>query len=85
MDLKLYFLSIYNEKDWCNFASCFEEANIKFDGIPQDIINVLYGIIGSETDIWLNRCIFDNNTPIELSKTDEGIKALKAFIMRMPI
>lgn len=85
MELKLYFSSIYNEKDWHNFASCFEKTNIEFDGIPQDILNVLYGIIGSETNAWLNRCIFDGNTPIELSKTEEGLKALKAFIMRMPI
>ena len=39
---------------------------------------MLYGIIGSETSVWLNRYIFDGNTSIKFSHAEEGLKALKS-------
>jgi len=85
--MKVYFMaSEYRENYWKDLSNCYPESSIKIEGIPQDIINVLDGTIGEETIDWIDRPLqfLDHKTARELVKTEEGCKALKAFIMRMP-
>lgn len=77
----------YNEDGWNVFANCFEDLNIRIEGIPQDIVNSVLTILGSEDGYnWLHKPLhkFNGKSAIELLKTSEGNKALKAFIMRLP-
>ena len=85
-----FFANKYNEENWLRFAKCFEKNNFTYDvneNIPQDVFNSLAGLLGvDESKQWITRELkqLDLKTPIELAKTDKGLKALKALIMRMP-
>ena len=85
-----FFANKYNEENWLRFAKCFERNNFTYDvneKIPQDVFNSLAGLLGvDESKQWITRELkqLDLKTPIELAKTDKGLKALKALIMRMP-
>lgn len=76
----------YSDYYWRNLTNCFSESSLKIEGMPQDIINVLVGIIGEETIEWIDRPLhmLDDETARNLVKTEEGCKALKELIMRMP-
>lgn len=78
----------YNEDNWIEYARCFEESDIHIKGIPQDIINAVVTILGDEVGYnWLRSPFhkLGGKNAIELLKTPKGEKALKAFIMRLPI
>ena len=77
----------YEEEAWNRYASCFEDVNIQIDGVPQEIVNVIFTILGDVTGYdWLHKPLhkFGGKSAVELLKTEKGEKALKAFIMRLP-
>ena len=87
MDMLEFFLNEYEEEAWNRFASCFEDVNIQINGVPQEIVNVIFNILGDNTGYdWLHKSLhkFDGKSAIEVLKTKKGEKALKAFIMRLP-
>jgi len=77
----------YEEEAWNSYASCFEIVNVQIDGVPQEIVNAVCGILGERTGYdWLHKPLhnFNGKSAVELVKTEKGEKALKAFIMRLP-
>lgn len=86
MDMIGFFFKEYNDDDWIGFASCFDKVDIIIKGVPQDVLNVIYSIIGGNCRDWLITPLekFDGKTALDLLSSDKGEKALKAFIMRMP-
>ena len=68
----------YEEEAWNKYASCFEDVNTQIDGVPQEIVNAIFTILGDA----LHK--FGGKSAVELLKTEKGEKALKAFIMRLP-
>lgn len=83
-----FFANEYNEKTWNGYVKNFENLDIKIDDIPKDIVNVLCEILGYNTAYkWLHSPLnkFEGMNASELLKIPKGEKALKAFIMRMPI
>ena len=88
MNLIEVLVNEYDEKNWENYASLFEDADKRIEGIPQDVVNVVFGVLGDKTGYsWLLMPfdVFDGKTASDLLKSPEGAKALKAFIMRLPI
>lgn len=86
-DMIAFFAAEYNEENRKTFADCAAESDVCIDGIEQDIVNTVIGVLGRETGYnWLHTPLtkFDGKTAIELTQTAEGKKALKAFIMRLP-
>lgn len=85
-----FFASIYNEQNWGGFAHCFEDIDIPLEFgklIPDDVIRALIRILGEDNArewIEIKLKSVDFKTAIELSKTEQGLKALKAFVMRLP-
>ncbi len=81
-----FFSNEYKEENWNDFVKTVEPAELKVEGIPQDIVNVLVFTIGLQAKEWLQTPFpnFNNKTALELLKTEKGTKALKAFIMRIP-
>lgn len=83
----------YNEKDQNEYIAVFikngekvMEALKPYKGKVADEILIPIGcIIGSASRLWLNRELGDipRYTPLELLKTKDGTKALKAIIMRL--
>ncbi len=87
--MELY--NAYNDDLWKIYAKSFKEVSEKIgnlDKIPQDILNVLVGLLGlEEANVWIKTEIkeLDNNIILDLIKTEIGIKALKMFLLSMPI
>ena len=85
-----YFANEYNEEHWKDYNQGFKPIDIPanlLNTLPEDIIRPLIYLLGYDyTSKWITMRFedLDNQTPLELSKTKKGIKALKAFIMRMP-
>jgi len=85
-----FFAGIFNEVSWKKYCDNFLDTVVPLDlleELPIDILQPLVYMLGDEyTYKWIKMEIkaIDNFTPIELSCSDKGIKALKAFIMRMP-
>ena len=77
----------YKDETWNKFAKTVEPSELKVEGIPQDIVNVLVVKIGFEAKEWLQTPFpnFNNKTALELLKTEKGTKALKEFILRIPM
>ncbi|MDE7330793.1 MAG: DUF2384 domain-containing protein [Lachnospiraceae bacterium] len=87
MDMLDFFAGEYNDIEWNEYANCFNELNIHVTGIPQDIVNAIYTILGRDAGYkWLHAPLqkFNNRNAVDLLKTEKGEKALKAFIMRFP-
>lgn len=86
MDMIDFFYKEYNDDDWTDFARCFDKVDIEIKGVPQDVINVIYYIIGESWSEWLKTPLhkFDGKTALDLLLSKKGEKALKAFIMRIP-
>ena len=77
----------YSEKNWRNYSSCFVDVDTRIDGVPQDIVNAVITILGETAGCkWLSTPLrkLNGKTAIELAQTDEGRKALKSYIMRLP-
>lgn len=77
----------YDEKKWNKYASCFKDVTTHIDGVPQDIVNAVFAILGDVDGYkWLHTPLhkLDGKSAIELVKTEKGEKVLKAFIMRLP-
>ncbi len=86
-DMTAFFAAEYNEEHWNNFAS-INHSDTQIDGIPQDVVDAVLGVLGDNVGYdWLT-CTplrqFGGKTAIELLKSSEGERALKAFIMRFP-
>ena len=75
----------YKEETWNKFAKTVEPSELKVEGIPQDIVNVLVFTIGLQAKEWLKRHLtaFNGKTAKELLATEKGTKALKQFILRI--
>jgi len=84
------FSNAYKDEYWNNFAKCFprtEPQNKALSTIPEDVLSSLIGLIGEEQiERWVNSEIedLDNIKPIDLIESEEGLKALKMFILSMP-
>lgn len=76
----------YSDYYWKKIVGYTKESSLKIEGIPQDIVNVLDALIGKQTVEWIDRPLqqLDGETARNLVKTEEGRKALKELIMRMP-
>ncbi len=86
VDMIDFFFDEYNDDDWTDFANSFSSVDVIIEGVPQDVINAVYSIIGENGDEWLKSPLrkFDGKTALDLLLSEKGEKALKAFIMRMP-
>jgi len=83
-----FFSREYNEEHWKAYAASFAETDTHIAHIPQDIVNAVVGLLGSEAGVkWLT------DTPLtqlngmkaaDILQMPSGEKALKAFIMRLP-
>lgn len=84
------FAAAFNEETWSNFSKCFPRINSKSNtlaSLPEDVVSALIGLIGEEqVKEWINFELedLDNMKAIELVKSEEGLKALKTFILSMP-
>ena len=80
----------YNVEMWNNFANCFKAVEVQDDilkKVPQDIVNVIVGLLGYEqAKKWVLEGIpdLDNNSVINLVANETGIKAVKMFVLSMP-
>ena len=81
-----FFSNEYKEENWKKIVSDVPSTELKVEGIPQDIVNVLVFTIGLQAKEWLKRHLtaFNGKTAKDLLATEKGTKALKAFIMRIP-
>lgn len=78
----------YNEESWMKYASLCSGDRDVVDDIPQDIVNVVFTVLGNDMGYdWLQRplSVFEGKTVKELLEIPNGEKALKAFIMRLPV
>lgn len=83
----------YNEKDWNEYITAFIQNGEKviealqaYKGKVSDEILIPIGcMLGSASRLWLQRELksIPGYTPLELLKTEDGTKALKAIIMRL--
>lgn len=84
------FAAAFNEETWNNFSKCFPRISSKSNtltSLPEDVVSALIGLIGEEqVKEWINSELedLDNMKGIELVKSEEGLKALKMFILSMP-
>lgn len=86
--------STYEEKSWQKYLSLFIKNNENiidelkpFLGVvPDDILIPVGIIVGKSASIWLTKELEEipGYTPIDLLKTKDGLKALRAIIMRLP-
>ncbi len=86
----------FDQDRWNNIYSYFSDEFKKLDeqlikkaeniNIPNDIKQVLICKLGIGLDEWINSSIpaFAGKRPVDYLKDEEGIKILKAGIMRMP-
>ncbi|HCJ14575.1 MAG TPA: hypothetical protein DHV77_05025 [Erysipelotrichaceae bacterium] len=86
MDMIDFFYKEYNDDDWIDFANCFDKADIIIKGVPQDVINAIFALLGDNGADWLKTPLhkLDGKTALDLLSSEKGEKALKAFIMRIP-
>ncbi len=87
MDMLEMFFSEYEEETWNRYASCFENVSTQIYGVPQEIVNAIFTILGDKVGYdWMYTPLhkFNGKSAVELLKTEKGEKALKAFIMRLP-
>lgn len=84
MDMIDFFAKEYNENDWKKYSECFHKADIKVDGVSQDVVNPVICLTGSIEWLHTPLTVFDGKTAVELEQTETGRKALRAFIMRLP-
>ncbi|WP_372519392.1 antitoxin Xre/MbcA/ParS toxin-binding domain-containing protein [Candidatus Ruminimicrobiellum ovillum] len=79
----------YKDETWEKIANSIKKTKLKIEGIPQDIIDVLVFTLDSEIEAseWLKRNLtaFDGKTAKDLLSTEKGTKALKQFILRIPM
>lgn len=90
-----FYASIYQEETWQAYYANFRKNNepiIKeleqfIDLVPEDILIPIGAIIGSAASIWLNKELEEipGFTPLKLLNTKDGISALKAIVMRLPV
>ena len=87
MDMLEFFAEEYKEEEWNKYSDCFDELNMHIEGVPQDIVDAVLTILGSDVGYnWLYTPLhnFDGKSALDLLKTPKGERALKAFIMRLP-
>jgi hypothetical protein len=80
----------YNAEMWNKFANCFKTIEVQDDilkKVPQDIVNVIVGLLGYEqAKRWVLEEIpdLDNCSVINLIVSETGVKAVKMFVLSMP-
>lgn len=87
MDMLEFFANEYKDEEWNKYIKCFDKLNISMEEVPQDIVDVVLTILGSDVGYnWLHTPLrkFDGKKALDLLKTPKGEKALKAYIMRLP-
>lgn len=85
-DMLEMFFCEYEEEEWNRYSSCFEDVKTQIEGVPQEIVNAVFAVLGDSGYNWLHTPLhkFGGKSAVELVKTEKGEKALKAFIMRLP-
>lgn len=84
------FATAFKEETWRNFSKCIPKINSRsntLSSVPEDVVSALISLIGEEqASEWINSELedLDNMKAIELIKSEEGLKALKMFILSMP-
>jgi hypothetical protein len=90
------YASYFKEKYWEDFAEYHKGAAERLSPhlitqlddtcIPNDIKMVIISMVRDFASEWVRKGLplLDDKTPIELVASEEGIKALKAGLMRMP-
>ena len=80
----------YSDEMWNRFANCFKTIEVQDDilrNVPQDIVNVIVGLLGYEqAKKWVLEVIpdLDNYSVIDLIANEKGVKVVKMFILSMP-
>lgn len=46
MDRLEIFFNEYDEETWNRYVSCFEDVNTQIDGVPQEIVNAIFAVLG---------------------------------------
>ena len=50
----------YEEEAWNRYASCFEDVNTQIDGVPQEIVNAIFTILGEiPGQDWLHQPVWN--------------------------
>lgn len=95
MSVKDMYLREYKESSWTAFVALFQEEygrvkpqlkeKARQQGIPEDIGTVLLSEMGEYLFKWLGASVpaLDHAKPADLLRDEDGIKALKAAILRM--
>lgn len=90
------YLREYKESSWSAFVELFRKEYGRVDpqlkeqviqkGIPEDIGIVLLTEMGDYLFKWLEASVpaLDHARPVDFLRDEDGIKALKAAILRMP-
>lgn len=69
MDMLEMFFYEYEEEAWNRYASCFEDVNTQIDGVPQEIVNAIFTILGDATGYdWLQSKVGRDYIPKQTSR-----------------
>ncbi len=75
-----FFADVYKEENWTAYANCFENVNIHIDGIPQDIVNAVVGLLGDDTGYnWLHTPLHQFKKCIRFVKNKKRRASIKSF------
>ena len=86
MDMLEMFFYEYEEEAWNKYASCFEDVNTQIDGVPQEIVNAIFTILGDATGYdWLHKPLhkFGGKSAVELLKTEKGVLEKICMILQL--
>ena len=87
MDSLDFYVKAYRNDNWNAFMKNVKPSGVKVKGVPQDIVDAVVHVLGRGGVEWLNRPLtnlFGGKTAKEVLKLQNGEKALKAVIMRLP-
>ncbi|MFU1796001.1 hypothetical protein ACM1RC_19240 [Paenibacillus azoreducens] len=90
------YLKEYNAQHWMEFVELYRDEYLLVNAelrekagksrIPEDICMVLLPEMGDYLFTWIEKSVpaLGSDKPSDYLNNDDGIKALKAMIMRMP-
>ena len=87
MDNFDFLVKQYKNNNWNAFMKNVKPSGVKVKGVPQDIVDAVVHVLGRNGVEWLQRPLtnqFDGKTAKEVLQMQNGEKALKALIMRLP-
>lgn len=50
MDMIGFFADVYKEENWTVYANCFDDVNIYREGVLQDNVNAVVGLLGDDME-----------------------------------